>query len=105
MNALMEPARIDVLEPETQQRRSSDFGVTIDFEAQSAECGMTAADYRVVFDRAVERIESAYGLKVKLGPVTGSYTGQFDGLEIWVDPEKDPEEALFILVHLFGHTV
>jgi len=51
------------------------------------------------------RIERAYSLKINVGPVIGSYTGQFDGKEIWVDLEKDPEEAVFILVHLFGHTV
>src|SRR5262249_53975338 len=53
----------------------------------------------------MSHIESRYSLKVTVGPVTGSYTGQFDGREIWVDLDKDPEEAVFILVHLFGHTV
>lgn len=62
-------------------------------------------DFRAVFRALVERIERAYYLKVHIGPVTGSYTGQFDGQEIWVDLDKDPEEAVFILVHLFGHTV
>ena len=62
-------------------------------------------DYRAVFHALVEHIEEMYSLKVNVGPVTGSYTGQFDGREIWVDPDKDPEEAVFILVHLFGHTV
>jgi hypothetical protein len=64
-----------------------------------------AIDFRTVFHNLVERIERVYGLKVNIGPVTGSYTGQFDGKEIWVDLEKDPEEAVFILAHLFGHTV
>jgi len=66
---------------------------------------MSAVDYRTVFRGLVERIEGAYSLRVNVGPVTGSYTGQFDGKEIWVDLDKDPEEAVFILVHLFGHTV
>ena len=64
-----------------------------------------AVDFRKVFRALVERIERGFHLKVTVGPVTGSYTGQFDGREIWVDLEKDPEEAVFILVHLFGHTV
>jgi hypothetical protein len=64
-----------------------------------------AVDFRKVFGALVERLEREYRLKVNVGPVTGSYTGQFDGREIWVDLEKDPEEAVFILVHLFGHTV
>ena len=62
-------------------------------------------DFRQVFRALADHIERRYSLKVNVGPVTGSYTGQFDGKEIWVDLDKDPEEAVFILVHLFGHTV
>ena len=62
-------------------------------------------DFRTVFQALVHQIESVYSLKVNVGPVTGSYTGQFDGKEIWVDLDKNPDEAVFILVHLFGHTV
>ena len=69
------------------------------------EATIQSVDFRKVFRAVVEHIETAYSLKVNVGPVTGSYTGQFDGKEIWVDLDKDPEEALFILVHLFGHTV
>ena len=66
---------------------------------------VTAIDYRAIFQALVKRIEAAYSLKVNVGPVTGSYTGQFDGREIWADLDRDPQEAVFILVHLFGHTV
>jgi hypothetical protein len=62
-------------------------------------------EYRRIFHALVRRVEGVYGLKVILGPVVGSYTGQFDGTQIWVDLEKDPQEAIFILAHLFGHTV
>jgi hypothetical protein len=62
-------------------------------------------DFKTVFSALVRRIERVYSLKVNVGPVIGSYTGQFDGKELWVDLDKDPEEAVFILVHLFGHTV
>jgi len=62
-------------------------------------------NFRAVFSALVQQIEQTYSLKVTIGPVTGSYTGQFDGKELWVDLDKDPEEAVFILVHLFGHTV
>jgi hypothetical protein len=65
----------------------------------------SAVDFRAVFHSLVELIEQTYSLKVTVGPVAGSYTGQFDGKELWVDLDKDPEEAVFILVHLFGHTV
>ena len=66
---------------------------------------LNTVDFRQVFRALVQHIEHYYSLKVNVGPVTGSYTGQFDGKEIWVDLDKDPEEAVFILVHLFGHTV
>jgi len=65
----------------------------------------TSVNFQAVFHPLVEQIEQAYSLKVNIGPVAGSYTGQFDGKEIWADLDKDPEEAVFILVHLFGHTV
>ena len=66
---------------------------------------VTAVDYRAIFHALVKHIEGCYCLKVNVGPVTGSYTGQFDGKKIWVDLDRNPEEAVFILVHLFGHTV
>ena len=66
---------------------------------------VSTVDYRKIFCASAQRIEEAYSLNVNIGPVTGSYTGQFDGKEIWVDLDRDPEEAVFILVHLFGHTV
>ena len=66
---------------------------------------VTAVDYRAIFHALVKHIEGCYSLRVNVGPVTGSYTGQFDGKEIWVDLDRNPEEAVFILVHLFGHTV
>ncbi|HLH56543.1 MAG TPA: hypothetical protein VKY92_23360, partial [Verrucomicrobiae bacterium] len=66
---------------------------------------INTVDYRTVFHRLAEHIQRVYSLQINVGPVTGSYTGQFDGREIWVDLDKDPEEAVFILVHLFGHTV
>jgi hypothetical protein len=66
---------------------------------------VTAVDYREIFQVVAKQIEETYRLKVNVGPVTGSYTGQFDGKEIWADLDRNPEEAVFILVHLFGHTV
>ena len=37
--------------------------------------------------------------------VPDPFTGDLDGSSILVDYDLDAEEALFILVHLFGHTV
>lgn len=32
-------------------------------------------------------------------------TGEFDGLNIWVEAEQPTEQALYVLLHLFGHSV
>ncbi|MBI2214434.1 MAG: hypothetical protein HYU52_12380 [Acidobacteria bacterium] len=57
------------------------------------------------FNRLERHVEARYGIPVVLTDVPDPFTGDLDGEEIRVDFENDPEEALFILVHLFGHTV
>jgi hypothetical protein len=57
------------------------------------------------FNRLEHHIERRYGIPVVLTDVPNPFTGDLDGEEIRIDFENDPEEALFILVHLFGHTV
>ena len=67
---------------------------------------MTATtNYRQIFDRLKKRLETVYGLIVTVGPVEGIYIGQFDGKEFWIDLERDEQDAVFTLVHLFGHTI
>jgi hypothetical protein len=56
------------------------------------------------FRRARERVES-YGVRVYIGDVLDPNTGSFDGAEIGIDWANDLEMSLFVLVHLFGHTV
>jgi hypothetical protein len=56
------------------------------------------------FRRARARVES-YGVRVYVGDVPDPNTGIFDGAEIGIDYANDLEMSLFVLVHLFGHTV
>jgi hypothetical protein len=56
------------------------------------------------FRRARDCVES-YGVRVFIGDVLDPNTGCFDGAEIGVDYANDLEMSLFVLVHLFGHTV
>jgi hypothetical protein len=56
------------------------------------------------FRRARDRVES-YGVRVYIGDVLDPNTGTFDGAEIGIDYANDLEMSLFVLVHLFGHTV
>jgi hypothetical protein len=56
------------------------------------------------FRRARDRIET-YGVRVYIGDVVDPNTGTFDGAEIGIDWANDLDLSLFVLVHLFGHTV
>src|SRR5438270_11435593 len=56
------------------------------------------------FRRARSRVEG-YGVRVYIGDVLDPNTGTFDGSEIGIDWANDLEMSLFVLVHLFGHTV
>lgn len=57
------------------------------------------------FDALERHIEGKYGIPVMISDVLDPNTGDFNGTEIKVDYANDLEVALFVLVHLFGHTV
>lgn len=61
--------------------------------------------FRAVFNEVEPLIERRYGIQVVISDVPNPFTGDLDGSEIRVDHAIDAEEAAFILVHLFGHTV
>ncbi|MEZ4363335.1 MAG: hypothetical protein R3B48_24380 [Kofleriaceae bacterium] len=60
---------------------------------------------RTVWNRVEREIESRWGVPVRISDVPNPFTGDLDGAEIQVDHDVDLEDALFILIHLFGHTV
>ena len=60
---------------------------------------------RAVFDTLEPLIERRWGIPVRIRDVPAPFTGDLDGAEIHVDYDLDLEDAVFILVHLFGHTV
>lgn len=66
---------------------------------------MSDYDYRAVFNKVVPIVERRYGVEVTISDVVDPNTGDFDGQRILLDYEQDLEVALFVLVHLFGHTV
>src|SRR4026209_1734393 len=61
--------------------------------------------FHEVFNTVEPLIERRYGIPVRIGDVPNPFTGDLDGALIEVDYEQSIEEAVFILVHLFGHTV
>ena len=58
-----------------------------------------------VFNLLEREIEDRWGIPVVLSDVPHPFTGDLDGAEIAIDFENEIEDALFILIHLFGHTV
>ena len=61
--------------------------------------------FREVFNRVERHIEDHYAIPVVISDVANPFTGDLDGAEIHVDYEVAIEEAVFIIAHLFGHTV
>ncbi len=61
--------------------------------------------FRQVFNQVEPHIERVYGIPVVISDVTNPFTGDLDGAEIRVDHDVELEEAVFIVAHLFGHTV
>lgn len=61
--------------------------------------------FREVFDVLERHIETRYGVPVVISDVADPFTGDLDGAEIRVDYDQSVEDALFIIAHLFGHTV
>jgi hypothetical protein len=60
---------------------------------------------RAVFSRLVAHLERRWSIPVVIRDVPNPYTGDLDGAEIHVDYDLDIEDAVFIVAHLFGHTV
>jgi hypothetical protein len=56
------------------------------------------------FRRCRARIEQS-GVRVYIDDIIDPNTGTFDGATIGIDYANDLEMSLFVLVHLFGHTV
>ncbi len=66
---------------------------------------MTDERFTEAFNLVEPFIERRYGIPIVITDVKDPFTGDLDGAEIRVDYDLVGEEALFILVHLFGHTV
>jgi len=60
------------------------------------------ADYCL---RVEQYIERAYAVRVVTRDIPDPLTGDLNGAEIHIDYAVTPEQRLFLLAHLFGHTV
>jgi hypothetical protein len=63
------------------------------------------ARFREVFNAVEQHVERRYGIPVLISDVPDPFTGDLDGERIEVDFDQSCEDALFIIAHLFGHTV
>ncbi len=61
--------------------------------------------FRQVFNIIERHIEMRYGIPIIIADVPHPFTGDLDGTEIQVDYDLEIEEAVFVVAHLFGHTV
>ena len=62
-------------------------------------------DFQDAYNRVELLVEKRYGIGVSISDVLDPNTGDFDGTRIMVDYDQDLEMALFVVIHLFGHTV
>lgn len=62
-------------------------------------------DFHLHSIRIEALIQSAYGIRIVTRDVPDPLTGDLDGAEIHIDYAVTSEVRLFLLVHLFGHTV
>jgi hypothetical protein len=54
---------------------------------------------------ARKHLENVYGIRVVTRDIPDPLTGDLNGSEIHIDYAVTPEQRLFLLGHLFGHTV
>jgi hypothetical protein len=60
------------------------------------------AEYCVTIEQHIERV---YNIRVITRDIPDPLTGDLNGAEIHIDYAITPEQRLFLLAHLFGHTV
>ncbi|MCB1588212.1 MAG: hypothetical protein KDI56_04870, partial [Xanthomonadales bacterium] len=61
--------------------------------------------FMAAFNRIERWVEDRYGIPIRISDVPDPFTADLDGAEIKGDHDVTPEDALFIVAHLFGHTV
>src|ERR1044071_10315388 len=56
-------------------------------------------------ERAKKYLEATYHVPVLVRAIPKPFHGDLDGAEIDIDGDTEPSERLFLILHLFGHTV
>jgi len=66
---------------------------------------VTGTDFDLVYTQMSKVVESHGFVVHPRCDVQDPNTGEFDGLNIWVEADQPTEQALYVLLHLFGHSV
>jgi hypothetical protein len=66
---------------------------------------MSTVSFAEYCTRVEHLLKDRYGIAVITRDIPDPLTGDLDGLEIHIDYSVTPEQRLFLLAHLFGHTV
>lgn len=64
-----------------------------------------AVDYAFLFTQISSAIADMGFIVHPRCDVVDPNTGEFDGLNIWVEEDQPIEQAFYVLLHLFGHSV
>lgn len=73
--------------------------------SQSLHPSVAGVDLAAIYNRVEHHIEERYGVPVWIADVIADNNGDINGAEIKIDYDQGIEAALFVLIHLFGHTV
>lgn len=65
----------------------------------------TTTEFRDACDATIEHLWSRYGISVEVTHIEPPLKGDLDGRGIFVGDHNTDEERLFLVAHLFGHTV
>jgi hypothetical protein len=66
---------------------------------------MSSVPFAQYCARAERLLRNRFGIAVITRDIPDPLTGDLDGLEIHIDDSVTAEQRLFLLAHLFGHTV
>jgi hypothetical protein len=67
--------------------------------------GIGRSDFDAACDALTRHVAGHYGVVVDVADVPAPFKGDLDGSRIVVGRGNDAEERLFLVAHLFGHTV
>jgi len=61
--------------------------------------------FAAAFTAVAAHVADRHGVPTTVAPLTPPFRGDLDGARIVIAPDTDAETRLFLVAHLFGHTV